>query len=647
MLSALMTWSAVLPLAAQTEPTAPNVRIARLEIQADAEELQVAQKFGERQVAMLQVNGEDKKPEERPKVKSGDRVKVLSATGALLGFFLVQKKSSGGSRPSQTVQVDEGQPTLNVAGDYRATNLENLQGMTSSGSALQPLVKTDSDAAFCGPLSPEDIQKGTEIQAVDKSTGEVKGKAAYDFVAVTGAWTNPSLTKTGVPVDLFVGVEGDPNAKVMVNVPLPAGLVFADGTTVKNFVKTVKDLKRPLDKIKSTEPALPGQKRTYAIPIAARMIQEDGKVGDWADGIVTNPRPTLDGYVPNARDISDLKATIDAQPADSTFDRSSGAFRVTPKNDLTEGTHNVAVAGRQKNAWIPLTVGAMTVALTSQQAAGCPCVVSITNVRARYVGAGGGQLPALDRLEVSYTHTGQCPCGGGVKIHVYWYDASTGTNRDGAGEAGEEVVDATGSPQTIDFINAGRGYFRGGFIGVYVKCHPCGATSLIWGDHPDWTPVGQRFGQLPQPQQVFHCGSTTCPGHSDKSHRCQNGVWYCGSTACPGHSSPTHRCKNGVWKCNAPNCPGHSSPDHRCKNRTSQDELYPDAVDMKDVDSWQDLRRLLRDLSDQQKKAALDATLDALKKRLEAAQDEKTKDWLKKKIKIVEKAIEEWKNGNF
>ncbi len=349
-------------LVAQTEATNTiGVRMARLQIVADEEQLQVAPKFGEEQVAVLQINSEDKKPEDRPKVKAGDTVKVLSAAGGLLGFFLVQKKKPS---PSQTVQAKDGAQTLNVPGNYRTSDIANLEGRTASGSVLQPLAKTDSDAVFCGTLNPEDIQKGTRVQAVDKNTGEVKGKADYHFVAVIGAWTKPMLSKPGVLVDLYVGVEGNQNSKMLVNVPLPSGLVFADGTTMKSYVKTVKDLNRPIDKIKSTEPVVPGQRRTYAIPITMRLIQEEdgiSKVGEWAEGIVTDPRPTLNGYVPNARRTTDLKVTIDGQPADTTFDRTSGAFRVKPKEDLPPGNHTVSVSVQRNNEWIPLTITSLLV----------------------------------------------------------------------------------------------------------------------------------------------------------------------------------------------------------------------------------------------------------------------------------------------
>ena len=625
LLAVLWVLNSVPRLEAQTGMTdTTGVRVARLQVAADGEELQVAPKIGEQQVALLQINGEDKKPEDRPRVKAGDRVTILSATGSLLVFFIIQQKTS---RPqSQTVQVKDGKQALNVPGNYSATNVADLEARTSSGSVLQPLAKTDSDAAFSGALNPEDVRKGTNLQAVDKNTGEVKGQADCRFVAVTGAWTKPALSKPGVLVDLYVGIEGNPDSKVLVSVPLPSGLVFADGTTNKSYVRRVKDLNRPLDKVKSTEPVLLGQRRTYAIPISTRLIEETdgiGRVGEWADGIVTSPRPTLDGYVPDARRMADLKATIDGQLADTTFDRTSGAFSVRPKSDLQAGNHTVQINGRRNDLWIPLTIGTLAMISTTQDG-GCRCTVQITNVRAKYIRVTAGKPRVLDELEVTYAHAGECHCDPGILIHVYWFDPATGTNKDEVAYAPKANPDRRGGFIDPQEGGATSGLFPEGLIGVYAKCHNCGATSAIWGDHPMWTPPAHRFGELAQ--QVWHCGSTTCPGHS----------------------SPGHRCEKGVWKCGAPNCPGHSSPDHRCKNSIPRDELYPEAVDMKDIDSWEELRDVVkREPNENARKQLLDETLKALKKRREVAKDKKTQDWLDEKIKITERAIEAWRDGKF
>lgn len=68
---------------------------------------------------------------------------------------------------------------------------------------------------------------------------------------------------------------------------------------------------------------------------------------------------------------------------------------------------------------------------------------------------------------------------------------------------------------------------------------------------------------------VWTCGSRSCPGHSDPSHRCATGAWPCGrkQPACPTHSHPSDRCApaaGAVWTCGARDCPGHSASTHEC-----------------------------------------------------------------------------------
>jgi hypothetical protein len=68
---------------------------------------------------------------------------------------------------------------------------------------------------------------------------------------------------------------------------------------------------------------------------------------------------------------------------------------------------------------------------------------------------------------------------------------------------------------------------------------------------------------------TWHCGSRDCPTHSERTHRCQVGVWFCGrrQPPCPGHASPDHHCEFGaVWHCGSRDCPTHSARTHRCQS---------------------------------------------------------------------------------
>jgi hypothetical protein len=70
-----------------------------------------------------------------------------------------------------------------------------------------------------------------------------------------------------------------------------------------------------------------------------------------------------------------------------------------------------------------------------------------------------------------------------------------------------------------------------------------------------------------------------------------------------------------------------------------RDPLFPDALDMKGVDSKEQLEGLLGGMSDAARVALLQATLKALNQRLADAKDEKTRKYLKGKIAIVEAAM--------